>query len=110
LMLGLVWAAGSVAAQERRVVAVNVLDEQGRQVTGLTAENFRGKYRGQPVRIVAAEWDTGPKRIVILLDMSESMDGVPGKWSYARTAFQGLLAHGPEGARLALVTFDGAPE
>ena len=110
MMLGLVWAAGSVAAQERRVVAVNVVDEKGEPVVGLGAENFRGKYRGEPVRIVSAEWDTGPRRIVIVLDVSESMDGAPGKWSYAQTAFQGLIANGPDGARLALVTFDGAPE
>ncbi|MCI0659216.1 MAG: VWA domain-containing protein, partial [Acidobacteria bacterium] len=96
--------------QERRVIAVGVVDEKGEQVAGLRAENFRGKYRGQPVKIISAERDAGPRRIVIVLDVSESMDGAPGKWSYAQTAFQGLIANGPEGARLALVTFDGAPE
>ncbi len=109
VLLVLVWAAAA-SGQEKRVVAVNVVDEQGQPVTGLRAENFRGKFRGEAVKIVSAEWDARPKRIVILLDMSESMDGTPGKWSYAQTAFRGLLAHGPEGARLALVTFDGAPE
>jgi hypothetical protein len=113
LFVALLVAGGTgvpLIAQERRTVAVNVVDEQGRQVTGLKAENFRGKFRGQAVKIVSAEWDAGPRRIVVLLDMSESMDGVPGKWSYAQTAFKGLLAHEPEGARLALVTFDGGPE
>lgn len=106
----MVCVMSAARAQEKRVMAVNVLGEEGRPVTGLRAENFRGKYRGQPVKIVSAEWEPGPKRIVVLLDMSESMDGVPGKWSYAQTAFRGLMTHGPEGARLALVTFDGAPE
>ncbi|MGH9891142.1 MAG: VWA domain-containing protein, partial [bacterium] len=99
-----------VAAQERRVVAVGVVDERGEPVAGLAAENFRGKYRGKAVKVISAEREAGPRRIVVLLDMSESMDGAPGKWSYARTAFEGLVAYGPEGAKLALVTFDGAPE
>ena len=75
VMAGLVWGA-NVAAQERpiappsgaqgkRVVAVNVVTQEGQPVEGLGAENFRGKYRGEAVKIVSVERDTGPRRIVI---------------------------------------------
>lgn len=96
--------AESVEAQERRVVAVNVLDEQGRQVTGLTAENFRGKYRGQPVKILSATWDSQPRRIVIVVDQSNSMFWAK-KWEVARNAVEVMAALGSERNQTAMVLF-----
>lgn len=59
-------------APERRTLAVSVLDKEGKAVHGLTAENFRGTFRGQPVRILSATEDTSPRRIALLLDTSNS--------------------------------------
>ncbi|MCI0658831.1 MAG: VWA domain-containing protein, partial [Acidobacteria bacterium] len=99
------WAQG----KQEKVVAVNVLDEQGRQVTGLTAENFRGKYRGKPVKIVSATWDAGPRRIVILLDRSSSMFW-GDKWKVARKAAEDVVFYGPPGNDVAMVLFGMQPE
>lgn len=39
-----------------RVLAVNVIDRNGSQVSGRAAANFRGEFRGQPVQILSAAW------------------------------------------------------
>ena len=89
----------------RRTLAVNVLDEQGNQVSGLTAANFRAEFRGQPVEILSAALDTQPRRIVLLLDTSGSMAARVGKWELAAEAAEDLLGWGPPDSSIALVTF-----
>src|SRR3990167_3518790 len=89
----------------RRTLAVNVLDEQGNQVSGLTASNFRAEFRGQPVKILSATLDTRPRRIVILLDTSGSMAARVGKWELATAAAEDFLRWGPADSSIALVTF-----
>ena len=89
----------------RRTLAVNVLDEQGNQVSGLTAANFRAEFRGQPVEILSATLDTRPRRIVLLLDTSGSMAARVGKWELAAEAAEDLLGWGPPDSVIALVTF-----
>lgn len=61
------------AQPERRTIAVSVLDKGGKAVHGLTAENFRGEFRGQAVRILSATEDSSPRRIAIVVDTSGSM-------------------------------------
>ena len=56
-----------------RTISVNVYDERGVPVRDLSAANFQGKLHGQPVTITSATYDVGPRRIVILLDVSGSM-------------------------------------
>jgi len=75
---------------ERRVFAVSVVDAYGNPVPGLTAANFLGEYRGQPVRILSAAEDLHPRRIVVLVDTSSSMQR--GKaWSLAWTAAKDVV-------------------
>jgi len=57
---------------ERRIILVNVLDQDGNQVSGLNAMNFRGEYQGQPVAVVSAAPDSAPRRIVVAMDTSAS--------------------------------------
>lgn len=66
-------AQAQTVAPERRTVAVSVLDKDGKAVHGLTAENFRGEFRGQPVRILSATEDSSPRRILVVVDVSASM-------------------------------------
>lgn len=73
---------------DRRVVAVNVLDHDGNHVPGLTANAFRGQFRGEQVRILSAVEDSSSRRIALLVDTSQSM-GDSGRavslaWSAAR--------------------------
>lgn len=89
----------------RRVLPVNVLDREGNQVWGLTAADFRAEFRGQPVQIVSVGKDSGPRRVVILLDASGSMMTLRGKWPLARKAAEDITVAGPAELSLALVLF-----
>ncbi len=70
----------------RRTVFANVVDRDGYPIAGLTAENFQGKFLGEPVKILSVKPDSRPTRIVILLDASGSMrgkDSQHSKWKLA---------------------------
>ena len=77
-------------APERRVLAVSVLDKDGQPVRGLTAANFRGEYRGQPVKILSAGEDSSPRRVVVLVDTSGSMQK-GAAWSLAWAAAKDVI-------------------
>ena len=101
-----------LAAQERdncqqRAVIVNVLDRRGIPVKGLLKDNFKASFRGHPVNILSNSYTSGPRRIVILLDVSASMTGDVGakKWAIARSAVQGLVASAPSKTNIFLITF-----
>lgn len=75
-------AVGAEAPQpERRVLPVSVIDREGKFVEGLTAANFRGEFRGQPVWILSAELDTSPRRIALIVDTSKSMEITKEVWA-----------------------------
>ena len=100
---------GAVAPQEpncrRRTVLVNVVDRDGFPVQGFSAEHFRASFRGQPVRILSAQVESRPRRIVVLLDASGSMQSTPSKWEMARRMAGDLIALIPAENSVALVTF-----
>jgi hypothetical protein len=104
-LLVLVTLAGTLHAQQNpclnRTIAVNVLNEEGHFVEGLSAQNFRGKVHGQRVEIVSAAHDSGPRRIVIVLDASGSMGN---KWGLEIYEAEGLLSTDPDSS-FALITF-----
>jgi hypothetical protein len=91
-----------------RTILATVIDQQGNVVRGLTAANFRGKFRGQPVRILSLAPDNHPQRIVIVLDLSGSMWGEHGEWEIVpeliADAFRIMAAE----CSFALVVFSGA--
>lgn len=57
---------------ERRTIAVSVLDRDGHTVPGLTTANFRGEFRGQPVKVLSSASDTRPRQIAVVIDRSGS--------------------------------------
>lgn len=65
----------AVAAQERRTIAVSVIDKQGKFVEDLTTENFRGKLSREPIKILSVELARGSRRIGIVID-SFSLDRI----------------------------------
>lgn len=73
LILFLLSISTTAQAQERRVIPVSVVGKDGKIVEGLTAANFRGKFRGKEVTIISANLPPKPLRIAILLDTSKSM-------------------------------------
>jgi Mg-chelatase subunit ChlD len=107
LLLG----AGNFNAQDNpclnRTVAVNVMTEDGRLVKGLTASNFRAKLNGKPIDITSVDYDDGPHRVVILLDVSGSMTGSydRGPWPAAMAVLKSLLSSASSQTSFAFCTF-----
>ena len=115
-LLPLVVLLGSVAlavsaqvctpdAPLRRTLAVNVLDQQGNLVRGLTAADFRGEFRGRPLKLVSAKLDSKPRRIVILLDVSGRMRMPPRRRDLTLSAVGDIAAHFPLQTQVALLLF-----
>jgi hypothetical protein len=98
----------SIFAQQpdcrHRTIPVNVVDDKDVPVAGLTAENFRGEFRGEPVRIVSADFGARPIRLVILLDLSGSM-GAGEKHLVADILVSQILLSALNGSQVALITF-----
>lgn len=114
LLLALLLAATALAARPqvcaadaplRRTLPVNVLDAEGNLVRGLTAADFRGEFRSQPVKILSVTPDTSPRRIVILLDISGSMEAPPNRMSLALTAVEDIAVYASPQTRVALLVF-----
>jgi hypothetical protein len=92
-------------ACRRHTVLANVVDRDGFPLSGLRAEDFRGEFRGKPVRILAATIDERPKRIVVLLDASGSMVYQEGKWMLALQAARDIFGTAPPDNSVALLVF-----
>ena len=80
-------------AAEVRTVPLAVLNPAGRVHVGLTAQDLRVKGINAEIRDVT--FDAGPRRILLLLDMSGSMSeptaGKVTKWDYAKEMAKGFL-------------------
>lgn len=88
----------------RRTVPVNVIDENGNQVWGLSAEEFRAEFRGKEGTILSVERDASPRRVVILLDVSDSMTE-ENQWELARDAVGDIVSFAPKDIDLAFLSF-----
>jgi hypothetical protein len=88
-----------------RSIPVNVYTDKGVPVIGLTAANFRGAVRRNQVQVVAANYDTGPRRIVLLLDVSRSMIEDNYRMRTELTVARALTAAAPPQDSFALLTF-----
>ena len=84
-----------------RVIAVNVLAQNGLLIEGLSAQNFQGKLHGREVEILSAAPFFGPHRVVLVLDASGSMTGV---WKDEISAAKNLLSADQYGS-FAMITF-----
>jgi len=100
--------AQQITSQPVRSLLVNVLDRNGNAIRDLTKDNFRVKVNGHPASVLDASYSLSPGRIVVLLDMSESMAGEKGdksKWQIAKDAVTDLVTMTPTGVPIALVAF-----
>jgi hypothetical protein len=90
-----------------RPVIVNVLDPRGNAVRDLIKENFTVSLNGKPVAVSSARYSLAPRRIVVLLDISASMDDAKssGKWLIAAEAVRDLLQQTQADVPIAMVTF-----
>lgn len=89
----------------RRTVPVGVVDREWNLMQGLSAANFRGKLRGQEVKILSAAIDTSPRHIALLLDASGSMMDRGGGWETAKSLSVDLVRFAPPRASIAQMAF-----
>jgi hypothetical protein len=101
--------AAAPSCQER-VLPVTVKDGDGKLVEGLAARDFRAEVRGSPVSILSAEINSSPQRIVLLLDISESMSRHGGIRRLARAGVAHLIGHLGNRADYALIVFSDKAE
>ncbi len=103
---------GSASAQDasclNRTLSVTVSGAGWRLKQGLVPSDFRGKYRGKPVQIVSLATDDRSRRIVILLDVSGSMNAaeVGRKWPLAWALALHISETAMPNTRLALLIFN----
>jgi len=98
-----------------RTILVNVVTEQAQQVQELSAANFTGSIHGKPVQVKSASYDTGPRRIVIAVDVSGSMFSGPENQSgpgllLGLLIARNLVAAAPPDQPFALLSFGEAVE
>ncbi len=89
----------------KRTLVVNVRDRTGQLVGGLNPSFFWATLQGQQVKISSATVRAGPRRIVLLLDASGSVNKENHKLDTARLIAGNLLLKAPAGLHPALVVF-----
>lgn len=85
-------------------IVVNVRDQQGKVVPGLTPESFHVKAGDSLLAVKSAQTGAG-HRVVLLVDISGSISKSEHGWQLARVLAGNLLVAGPATARVALVLF-----
>lgn len=87
-----------------RTVFATAIDREGSPLRGLTAKDFRARFRGKPAEVRSATLDMGPRRIVLVLDASGSMTSGEA-WDAATVLAQDLYRFAPWNISFALVIF-----
>jgi Mg-chelatase subunit ChlD len=88
--------------QERRIIPVSIVDDEGRVVHGLTADNFRAEFQGRSISLLSATEDTAARRMAIVVDTSGGMSGA--KWVAAWLSAERLVRALTPNHRVALLT------
>jgi VWA domain-containing protein len=108
-LLGLAIAVAAHAqadpCQQRTVIA-SVVNDQALPVQGLTADNFSAQIKGKPVKILSAQLDEHPHRVVVVLDSSGSMFEAERKWKMAILLASDALAASPARFRAGFIVFN----
>jgi hypothetical protein len=105
-------SASFVSAQEtpcsRRVLSVYVQDSQGSPIAGLVPADFEAKVHGNPVKILSVAPDTRPHRLVLIVDVSDSMYrmmGEPPRWRWEFALARHFFDVNRQKAQIALLIF-----
>jgi len=87
-----------------RTLPVNVANENGITVQGLTAENFEGSLHHKPTKIISVTPDL-PRRALIFLDASGSMTSDSRQWQLSVSVASNLVVSMPAGTAVGLFVF-----
>jgi hypothetical protein len=85
-------------------IAVNAVDKQGRIVPGFPPESFHVKAGDGLLTVKSAQTGVG-HRVVLVVDVSGSINKSEHTWGIARVAAGNLLVAAPSTMRVALVLF-----
>jgi hypothetical protein len=88
------WGTVSFAQQ---AVPVSIVSLSGAKVPELASANFAASYKGKAIRVGSASVDSTVRRIVLLLDVSDSMLGRDSEadWNFPLDVAENLLAAMP---------------
>jgi hypothetical protein len=86
------------------VIPVSVFDKDGNFVDGLTAENFRGEFRGQPVAFQSVS-SVKTECAVLMVDVSPGVRGYGRAWELTWMAVRDLLSSLDTSMSVRLITF-----
>ena len=92
-----------------RTIPVDVYTERGEAFGPLTAANFQASIGGKPIQVTSATLDSGPRQVLILIDVSGSMiEG--GRLNWGLEFVRDLISFAPPQDSLALLTFSNQIE
>jgi len=103
------WLTSMVPGADERqaTVIVNALDDHGIPIRSLSVSDFKFISRKHEIQPVDLRFSEGPRRVVVLIDVSGSMSDQVGdrRWEVARDAGIELVSAVPSGTQLSLLTF-----
>jgi von Willebrand factor type A domain len=88
-----------------RTVTVSVADKDGLHVTGLKPSDFKAHMWGGNLRVASATQDTKPRRMVLLLDTSDSVTAPTGEWKNVLAVAKEIVTLMPSHVSIAITTF-----
>jgi von Willebrand factor type A domain len=91
-------------AYATRTVIANVYNPMGEPVAGLDASAFEARLGHKPVKILSAKFDFSPRRVVLLLDVGESMND-PVSWKVSVDVAREMVVRQPLQNPVALLVF-----
>ena len=97
-------------AQTSTCELANVVDAHGHQIVGLTKDQFRASLRNKSVSIAQAKFETGPERILILVDANRSMLEEMEQSQLLKIVATDIVLNGPPQAQLSLIIFSSTVE
>jgi uncharacterized protein with von Willebrand factor type A (vWA) domain len=91
----------------QQAIPVTIVSLNGARVPELTSANFVASYKGKAVQVVSASIDKSGRRIVLLLDVSDSMLGrdSDADWNFPLNIAKHLLAAMPSSTAIGLSAF-----
>ncbi len=91
----------------QQTIPVSIFSRDNVPAPAFTNSNFKGSLKGNLVRVSSVTSDRGPRRIVILLDVSGSMLGstTEADWNFPLDIAKALLVKMPPATEIGLAVF-----
>jgi hypothetical protein len=91
----------------QQTIPVSIFSRNSVPVPDLTNSNFEASYRGKTVRVNSVTEDPGPRRIMLLLDVSGSMLGstTDADWNFPLDIAEALLIKMPRETEIGMAVF-----